>query len=125
VAIDDDELRRLVTGLLVLANTEVRDGTFFQTPESQEALGSLSEDLNRYEYTLALSASSADELAVQVRNTVDGVVSEVAGRVLRALMLMAGQFGAFCAYVREQAPELDIDAILQEMALAAARDTDQ
>lgn len=118
----DAELHRAVVGLLALTYNETHGGSSFSSTESVESLMTLFSGL--HSSLLSVDFDPDEDLTSIVAKVAQASVDMMMVQTLRALNVAGLAFVEFCDLVEQEAPSIDIDAMIKHLALLVAEDED-
>jgi hypothetical protein len=122
VDLDEDEVYRTVVGLFALSYREMRAGTFMSTKEGRESLDTLYRELRPTigRYSAGNVPLTQEGVHDAVRDAIFETFERIAGEMFRAISSAMAAFGVFCVLLEAKAPTVDVDELLQTLAVKAA-----
>lgn len=115
----DEDVFRTAVGMMALAYRETHGGSTFKSDESMESVLTLLTDLSGF--SLELPARPDKDAMALIQQAVMQVAEVAQLRMARALQASALTFVDFCDMVKQETPSVDIEGLIQRLALKAAR----
>ena len=115
----DDDLRRALVGVFALTYREMNGGSAYKSRESFESLMALVGDFGGYR--LNFEFKNDEPAPVLVERAAKQIIEEAELRLFKTLTNGALAFVDFCNLVREEVPGIDVEGLIERLALRAAR----
>ena len=122
VAITDEDLHRVVVGLMALTYRETHGGSGYESDESAQAMSALHADLLAYKIGIQIEpGESSEAFAYRVAEATGNAVGLQMFKALHSAIIA---FVEFCDLAKQDSPSLDVEDLLARLALRAASDVD-
>lgn len=114
-----DDFYRIAIGMMALTYREIHGGSLYKSDESLESLLALLAEVSPIK--LGLDFHKDEDLLVVVQRAAQQVGDAANLRMTLALQASTLAFVEFCDLVKKEVPSIDIPALIERLALTAAR----
>jgi hypothetical protein len=115
----NEDFYRVAVGMMALSYREMNGGSFYKSNESMESLLALLADMNPLKFEFEFRKD--EDLRVVAQQAAQQVSDAASLRMALALNASALAFADFCELLQREDPSIDIPALIELLALRAAR----